>query len=75
MGGINIMRMNPKTNYNGSGLNYNPWYRRTRHIANFPKKYSLNQIVIPFGIGIKVNLSHHSSFSMSMEYAKHLQII
>ena len=66
MGGINIMRMNPKTRYNGEWIELQPLGTEGQgtSIANAPKKYSLNQIVIPFGIGIKVNLSHHSSFSM-----------
>lgn len=66
MGGINIMRMNPKTSYNGEWIELQPLGTEGQgtSIPNAPKKYSLNQIVIPFGIGIKVNLSHHSSFSM-----------
>ena len=66
MGGINIMRMNPKTRYNGKWVELQPLGTEGQgtSLPNAPKKYSLNQIVIPFGIGIKVNLSHHSSFSM-----------
>ncbi|MEC8616761.1 MAG: DUF6089 family protein [Bacteroidota bacterium] len=66
MGGINIMRMNPKTRYNGEWIELQPLGTEGQgtSLPNAPKKYSLNQIVIPFGIGIKVNLSHHSSFSM-----------
>ena len=62
--GINFMRMNPKAKTDdgewvalrdlateGQGTRFNPTQ----------KIYSLNQIVIPFGIGIKVNFSHHTS--------------
>ncbi len=65
MGGINIMRMNPKTLYNGEWIELQPLGTEGQETTlTNQKKYSLNQIVIPFGIGIKVNLSHHSSFAM-----------
>ena len=66
-GGINYMRMNPKTKYNGEWVELQPLGTEGQETSfNLQKKYSLNQIVIPFGIGVKVNLSHHSS--LSFEY-------
>ena len=72
MGGINIMRMNPKARYNGEWIELQPLGTEGQgsSLTTAPKKYSLNQIVIPFGIGIKVNLSHHSSFSMEYGFRK-----
>ena len=65
MGGINIMRMNPKALYNGEWIELQPLGTEGQGTSlTSQKKYSLNQIVIPFGIGIKVNFSHHSSFCM-----------
>ena len=71
MGGINIMRMNPKTRYNGEWIELQPLGTEGQGTSlTAQKKYSLNQIVIPFGIGIKVNLSHHTSFSMEYGFRK-----
>jgi len=66
-GGINYMRMNPKALYNGEWIDLQPLGTEGQGTSlTSQKKYSLNQIVIPFGIGIKVNFSHHTS--LCMEY-------
>ena len=71
MGGINFMRMNPKTLHNGEWIELQPLGTEGQGtLLSSQKKYSLNQIVIPFGIGIKVNLSHHSSFSIEYSFRK-----
>ena len=71
LGGINIMRMNPKTLHNGVWIELQPLGTEGQGTPlSTQKKYSFNQIVIPFGIGIKVNLSHHSSFSMEYGFRK-----
>ncbi|MAJ06923.1 MAG: hypothetical protein CL827_08725 [Crocinitomicaceae bacterium] len=60
--GINYMRMNPKTKYGDSLYALQPL--RTEGQT---KPYALNQIVIPFGLGVKMNITHHLSFCI--EYA------
>ena len=66
-GGINYMHMDPKAQYNGEWISLQPLGTEGQETSfNSQKKYSLHQIVIPFGIGIKVNLSHHAC--LSMEY-------
>ena len=66
-GGINYMHMDPKAQYNGEWISLQPLGTEGQETSfNSQKKYSLHQIVLPFGIGIKVNLSHHSC--LSFEY-------
>ena len=59
--------MNPKALYNGEWIELQPLGTEGQGTSlTSQKKYSLNQIVIPFGIGVKVNFSHHTS--LCMEY-------
>lgn len=59
--GINYMKMNPKALYNGEWIELQPLMTENQSIP-----YSLNQIVIPFGIGVKVNFSPNTV--LSIEY-------
>ena len=59
--GLNYMRMNPKTKIGDSTYQLQPLMTEGQE-----KPYSLNQIVIPLGIGIKMNITHH--LSLSFEY-------
>ena len=59
--GLNYMRMNPTTKIDGSTYQLQPLMTEGQD-----KPYSLNQIVIPLGIGIKMNITHH--LSLSIEY-------
>ena len=68
--GINYMRMNPKGKLNGEWVELQPLGTEgqgtiLRNDNNeIVKKYSKNQIVIPFGLGVKMNITHHLSFSL-----------
>ena len=71
--GINYMRMNPKGKLDGEWVELQPLgtegqgtILRDNNKLNKPivEKYSRNQIVIPFGIGVKMNITHHLSFSL-----------
>ena len=70
--GINYMRMNPKGKYGNDWIDLQPLGTEgqgtiLRNDNNeIVKKYSLNQIVIPFGLGVKMNITHH--LSLSVEY-------
>lgn len=59
--GLNYMRMNPTAKIGDSTYKLQPLMTEGQD-----KPYSLNQIVIPLGIGIKMNITHH--LSLSMEY-------
>ena len=71
-GGINFMRMNPKANIDGVWTELQPLGTEgqgtiLRNKNNeIVKKYSRNQIIIPFGFGVKMNISHH--LCLSVEY-------
>tara|TARA_Y100000589_G_scaffold134534_1_gene128698 strand:- start:574 stop:1407 length:834 start_codon:yes stop_codon:yes gene_type:complete len=58
-GGLGLIRSNPKANLDGDWVELQP-------LTTEGVKYSRNQIVIPFGFGVKVNFTHH--ISLSFEY-------
>jgi len=70
--GLNYMRMNPKGNFLGEWIELQPLGTEgqgtiLRNDNNeIVKNYSLNQIVIPLGLGVKMNITHH--LSLSLEY-------
>ena len=55
------MRMNPTARIGGLTYKLQPLKTEGQK-----KPYSLNQIVIPLGIGVKMNITHH--LSLSIEY-------
>ena len=59
--GVNYMKMNPKALYNGDWIELQPLTTEAQE-----NPYSLNQVVIPFGIGVKVNFGPNTV--LSMEY-------
>ena len=66
-GGIGLIRSNPKANLDGKWIALQPLGTEGQETTfNSTKKYSRNQIVIPFGIGVKVNFTHH--LSLAFEY-------
>ena len=67
--GINYMRMNPKGKSGEEWVELQPLGTEgqgtiLKDINGTVEKYSRNQIVIPFGLGLKMNISHHLSFSL-----------
>ena len=67
--GINYMRMNPKGKSGGEWVELQPLGTEgqgtiLKDINGIVEKYSRNQIVIPFGLGLKMNITHHLSFSL-----------
>lgn len=65
--GIGYTRMNPKTSYNGSEVALQPLGTEGQGTAlSASSKYRLHQVVIPLGIGVKVNLRER--VALSVEY-------
>ena len=73
--GLNYIRSNPQArkyqgnfdNFTGDWVDLQPLGTEGQETSFNPqKKYSRNQIVIPFGLGVKLNISHH--VSLSFEY-------
>ena len=64
--GINYFRMNPQGTYNGDWLELQAIGTEGQTPGGDKKLYSLNQISIPVGLGLKFNLSER--FAMSFEY-------
>lgn len=66
-GGINFFHMNPKGTLDGVEIELQPLGTEGQGSSqNSTKRYNLNQISIPFGVGIKFNLG--ARFALSMEY-------
>lgn len=65
--GITYFRMNPQAELNDGWIDLQPLGTEGQETSqNSNKRYSLDQISIPIGLGIKWNLS--SRFAMSVEY-------
>tara|TARA_B100000927_G_scaffold110618_1_gene89346 strand:+ start:1456 stop:2331 length:876 start_codon:yes stop_codon:yes gene_type:complete len=73
--GLGYARSNPQArkyqgdfdNFSGDWVDLQPLGTEGQETSFNPqKKYSRNQIVIPFGIGVKLNFTHH--VSLSIEY-------
>lgn len=61
------MRMNPTTDYNGNNLELQPLGTEGQGTAlNRKNNYSLNQITVPLGVGVKINLKDR--LAISLEY-------
>ena len=61
------MRMNPKTTLNGNTIDLQPLGTEGQEtVLSDKSNYSLNQIVIPLGIGLKMNL--RKGLAVSFEY-------
>lgn len=57
-GGINLFQFNPKTFYNGNWIALQPLCTEGQNTSfNSQKEYSLTQVAIPFGIGLKFQVN------------------
>lgn len=64
---VAYMRMNPTTTYNGNTVALQPLGTEGQGTSLSTKRnYSLNQITVPLGIGVKVNLK--KGLALSFEY-------
>lgn len=66
-GGINFFHMNPTGTLDGVEIELQPLGTEGQGSSqNSKKRYNLNQVSIPFGLGIKFNIGNR--FALSMEY-------
>lgn len=65
--GVGLFRFNPKTYYNGEWVALQPLGTEGQGMPDHPKKYSLTQIAIPLGVGIKYAFSEQ--WTVSFEYS------
>ena len=56
-GGISFINFNPRTRHEGNWVELQPLGTEGQGMAGRDEKYSLNELAIPFGIGIKYALS------------------
>ncbi|MBR0073673.1 MAG: outer membrane beta-barrel protein [Bacteroidales bacterium] len=66
--GIGVFGFNPKAMYNGSWYELQPLCTEGQGLAQFPdrKPYSLVQLCVPFGLGIKCRIGKY--FTVGAEY-------
>jgi hypothetical protein len=66
--GLSYFRMNPKAELDGNWIELQPLSTEGQNTSANPSKrrYSLNQMAIPFGLGFKFNLS--KTLSMNIEW-------
>jgi hypothetical protein len=65
--GLNYFKMNPKGQYNDDWIELQPLTTEGQGTSlNDKSPYRLNQLSIPMGLGLKVNISNR--FSLGMEY-------
>ncbi len=59
MAGIGVFSFKPQTNYNGSWINLKPLHTEGQGFAEYPgrSEYKLTQLCLPFGLGVKYELS------------------
>jgi hypothetical protein len=64
--GIGVFRFNPTTVYEGQRVELQPLGTEGQGLPGFEEKYSLTQISIPLGVGIKFRLSERLSLGMEI---------
>jgi hypothetical protein len=68
--GINIMFFNPKNLYNGKWVALHPLNTEGQGLPGGPAPYSLFGINIPFGAGIRYNITRNLRFSAELSIRK-----
>jgi hypothetical protein len=68
--GIAFFHFNPKTMHNGSWVELQPLGTEGQGMDGFAAPYRLNQWAIPFGGGLKVNLSKKINFAFELGLRK-----
>lgn len=70
MGGVNIFRFNPQAPFEGQWINLQPLGTEGQGLPGFEKKYSLTEIGIPIGGGLRLQLSKHITMSFELSARK-----
>ncbi|MBK6732283.1 MAG: outer membrane beta-barrel protein [Bacteroidetes bacterium] len=70
--GINWFHFNPTAEYMGSVYDLQPLGTEGQGTSAFPDRepYALNQISIPFGVGVKYNLSYNWNLAFEVTFRK-----
>jgi len=64
--GIGIFKFNPKTLYNGQNVELQPLGTEGQGLPGYEEKYSLTQISIPLGVGLKFRISERLSAGLEI---------
>jgi hypothetical protein len=69
--GVSYLKFNPQAYYNGKWVNLQPLGTEGQGIARYKdRKYSLSQVVIPFGIGWKQSLKRSLNIGIELSARK-----
>ena len=69
-GGAAIFRHNPETVYQGQLVDLQPLGTEGQGITGFGNKYSLTQIAIPLGVGVKFRITDHLNLGVELGIRK-----
>ncbi len=64
--GIGVFKFNPRTLYDGQYVDLQPLGTEGQGMAGYEEKYSLTQLAIPMGIGLKFRLSEQLSLGLEL---------
>ncbi|MBX2873487.1 MAG: hypothetical protein KTR30_15345 [Saprospiraceae bacterium] len=70
LGGVNVFRFNPQAPFEGQWINLQPLGTEGQGLPGFEKPYSLTEVGIPIGGGIRLQLSKHISMSFELSARK-----
>lgn len=65
-GGAAVYRFNPQTLYDNNWIDLQPLGTEGQGLAGYEAPYSLTQIAVPFGLGLK--FTFHQAWSLGMEF-------
>ena len=68
--GIAYFRFNPKAEYEGQLIELQPLGTEGQGMPNYPNKYNLNAISIPFGLGVAIHLTEHINVGIEFGWRK-----
>lgn len=66
LGGVGVLRFDPQTMYNGNVVHLQQLGTEGQGIPGYPDRYSLTQLVIPMGGGLKFKLTRNLIGSIEM---------
>lgn len=69
-GGVAVFGFNPEANYQGQLVELQPLGTEGQGMENFPDKYKLTQIAIPFGAGVKFAISERLNIGVEVGFRK-----
>ncbi|MCI1753690.1 MAG: hypothetical protein LKM36_12750 [Flavobacteriales bacterium] len=68
--GIGGFHFNPKTNFNGELIELRPLGTEGQGLPDGPEEYSLTQICIPMGVGVRKALNKTTTIGLELQYTK-----